>query len=178
MAPDLAVPVPPAARYRDLAVAAAKVVPLQLIELLLDLGVAARRDALLHVGGRACGLVRITSGALVPVDVQVDGGDGLAGGRGGACVRHVGPARGVGGLGARDLDDAEVVHGCEGLGGVVVFRLAAGRLSSGNGGFFGSIGPRSAESSTHRELRSSGADGLSLLGLRMIYSVKTLQQSR
>lgn len=106
---DLPILVASAARDRDLN--GGEAVALELLDLFLKLGVVPCGDVVVMLrGGAGGGGVGLASGALVAVDVEVDGGDGLGGPGGGACVGNVGPAWRVGGLGRGYLDHAEVIH--------------------------------------------------------------------
>lgn len=108
VAPYFSILVPPAARDGYLYIR--ETVALKLLNLLLELGIMARRDVVVVLCGGAGGSVGLARGALVAVDVEVDGGDGLRGDGGGACVWYVGPAWSVGRFGRGDFYHAEIVH--------------------------------------------------------------------
>lgn len=111
VASDLAIFIPlPTARDRDLRVASTEAVPLQLLDFLLEFGVVALVDGERGRCDGAGGGIVVARGALVAVDVEVDGRDGLAGDGGRGGVGDVCPAGGVGRLGGGDFNDAKVVH--------------------------------------------------------------------
>lgn len=73
--PYFSIFITPAARDRDLYIR--ETIALELLNLFLELGIMARRDVVVVLRRGASGSVGLARGALVAIDVKVDGGDGL-----------------------------------------------------------------------------------------------------